>query len=139
MSAAPKLAGLPVTIDGVEHTMPPLNATTSKRYWARIQAMQRGEEPDPMGLTLALVHACLQRNYPDIAEDQVAESVDMDNIEELNAKVFGQGSFRAWCARMAALEGNALAPRPTAEAGTGALSTPTSPPPPAGDSATSTS
>ena len=138
MSAAPKLAGLPVTIDGVEHTMPPLSAATSKRYWDRIVAMQRGEEPDPLGLTALLVADCLRRNYPEITDDFVAGFVDMDNFDELGAKVFGKGSFARWAQLMAAAEGNAQAPQPTIEAGTGAPSTPTSLPPPAGDSPTST-
>lgn len=140
----PKLAGLPVILAGVAYTMPAMNAATAKRYWARIQAMQAGTEPDPLGLVADLVHACLQRNYADISADLVAEHVDMDNLDELSTKCFGAGAYRRWVAMQAAIAqaeaGNAAAPQPmTMPAGTGAPSTPPSPPPPAGDSPTSTS
>lgn len=133
----PLLPGLPVMLGGIEYAMPSLSVAASRRYWDRIQAMERGDEPDPLGLTVALVAACLKRNYPEITEDEVAEHVDMDNVDELGAKCFGRGSFRAWCERMAAASGNPVAPQPSEAAGTGAPSTQPSAPPPAGDSTTS--
>lgn len=135
----PRLPGLPVRLGGIEYTMPCLNSATARRYWDRINAQQRGEEPDPLGLTALLVAACLRRNYPEVTDDEVAENVDFDNVDELIVKCFGKGAFSDWCARMAAIEGNAGAPQTTKEAGTGAPSTPPSPPPPAGDFPTSTS
>lgn len=136
MSAA-KLPGLPVSLGGIEYTMPSLNVAASRLYWPRIKAMERGEEEDPLDLTVKLVTACMQRNYPEITEAEVAQHVDMDNVDELGAKCFGKGSFAAWCARMVAAPGNAQAPQTTEQAGTGAPSTQPSPLPPAGDSTTS--
>lgn len=130
--------GLPVELAGVVYTMPSLNAAAAKRYWPRIQAMEANTEPDPLGLVASLVHACLLRNYPDLPEAVVSENVDMDNFEQLSSKVFGAAAFRKWCDAQAAAQGNAEAPQPQATAGTGAPSTPASPPPPGTDSPTST-
>lgn len=133
------LPGLPVTLNGMELTMPSLNARAARLYWPRVEAFQRGEEADPLGLVAAMVHACLQRNYPDITEDDVADGVDMDNLDELAVKVMGKGSFRNWCAQQAKAEAGNVAAPAAATAGTGATSTPASPPPPAGALETSTS
>jgi hypothetical protein len=134
------LDGLPVTLGGQAWVMPSLSAKAARQYWPRITALEKGEEPDPLGLVAALVAACLQRNYPEVAAEQVADWIDMDNFEELSVKVFGKGSFAKWTAAHAAAAGNAPPPPPVtaAGAGIGAASTPPSPPPPAGDSPTST-
>jgi hypothetical protein len=135
MSAAThsQLPGLPVAFGSVSYVMPCLNAATARKYWDRIVAQQNGTEPDPLGLTAALVAACLRRNYPEITDAQVEEFVDFDNVDELSVKCFGKGAFQAWCTRMAT-EGNVGAPQPTTSAaGTGAPSMPPSPPPPDGD------
>lgn len=134
MSAAAKLPGLAVSLGGIEYAMPSLNVEASRLYWPRIKAMERGEEEDPLDLTVKLVTACMQRNYPDMTEAEIAKHVDMDNVDELGAKCFGKGSFSAWCARMTAAPGNPQAPQTTDPAGTGAPSTQPSPPPPVGDS-----
>ena len=132
------LPGLPVTLGGVAYTMPSINARAAKAYWPRVEAMQNGNEPDPLGLVAEMVHACLLRNYPEITFDTVQDGVDMDNLDELSAKVFGKGAFRKWCDAQASEAGNAAAPPTLATAGTGAPSTPASPPPPVGDPSTST-
>lgn len=142
MSAAAvetRFPGLPVVLGGRQYVLPPISAKAGKAYWQRIQAMQAGTDPDPLGLVADLVVACLRRNYPEVDADEVADLVDMDNMDELSAKVFGAGAFRRWCAmQQPAAEGNAQAPQPTV-AGTGAPSTHPSPPPPDGDGPTSTS
>lgn len=133
--------GQAITLAGVAYTMPAINAATAKRYWARIEAMKAGVEPDPLGLVADLVHACLRRNYPEIDAEHVAECVDLDNMDALSSACFGAGAFRRWSAMQLALQqaeaGNPIAPQPMATAGTGALSTQPSPPPPAGGSPTS--
>ena len=139
-----KYPGLPVVAGGTTYTMPPLCAADSRRYWSRIQAMQAGTEPDPLGLVADLVTACLRRNYPEVVPELVADFVDMDNIDELSSKCFGAGAFKRWAAMQAAAAaadaGNVRAPQPmTTPAGTGAPSTPPLPLPPAGDSPTSMS
>jgi hypothetical protein len=146
-AAAPlRFTGLPVELGGVQYTMPPLSARAARLYWPRMQAMQRGEEPEPLQLAAEVVHACLARNYPDLSQEQVEDLVDLGNSEELLAKAGGSGSFKRWCDQQRALAiargetpGNEVPqPQPTPD-GTGAPSTPQSPPPPAGASATSTS
>jgi hypothetical protein len=138
----PLLPGLPVDLGGVQLTLPPLSAAAAKLYWQRCIAMQRGEEPDPLGLVAAMVAACLRRNYPAITDEWVADVVDMDNMDALAAMVFGRGSFERWMRESAARAGNAPPPVPEtvpAAAGIGAPSTPPSPPPPDGALPTSTS
>ena len=134
----PSLEGLPVTLAGHAWVMPSLNAASARRHWDRIRAMETGTETDPIGLTVTLVAECLRRNYPAIAEDWVAEHVDMDNWEALSAAVFGRGAFRRWADAEVA-RGNVPALQlVSAAAGTGAPSMPASPLPPVGPSSTST-
>lgn len=131
--------GLPVILAGLPHVMPPLNGAAAKKYWDRIQAMQTGQEADPIGLTITLVTACLRRNYSGITEEWVAEHVDMNNWEGLSAAVFGHGAFRRWADAQAA-QGNAQALQWfDRTAISGAVSSLASPPSPAGASSTSAS
>ena len=130
--------GIEVKLGGRIYIMPALSAAASKRYWERIEALRAQRESDPMGLTIQLVAACLSRNYPEIDEAWVEQHLDLDNWESLSTAVFGQKAFRRWIEAQQAAAGNVPAPQPVAApAGTGAPSTPVSPPSPAGDTPTS--
>jgi hypothetical protein len=132
--------GLSITLGGRPWVMPSLNATSAKRHWERIQAMENATERDPIGLTVTLVAECLRRNYPSLSDEWVSDHVDMDNWESLSAAVFGRGAFRRWADKQRArdagdAQGNAEALQIL---GTGAPSMPALPLPPAGPSSTST-
>lgn len=132
--------GVAITIAGQERVLPPMCSKTARAHWERIQAMQSGKMdlPDQLELTIDLVHACLLRNHPELVRDQVEQHVDVGNYDELGAMCFGRGAWLRWVEVQAQLSGNVrLPPAPEAD-GRGASSTPASPPPPAGDSMTST-
>jgi hypothetical protein len=137
--------GVFVMLGADARILPALSAAAARLHWDRIRAMEQGSEPDPIGLTVSLVTACLQRNYPEVTQEWVADRVDMENWELLSVAVFGRGAYRRWVDAQKALqaqrgdpEGNLPAPQPMPVAG-GAPSTPASPPQPAGATATSTS
>lgn len=144
---APLHDGVQVTIGGEQLVLPPMSAKTARAHWDRIQAMQQPGAmplPDQLDLTIDLVLACLLRNYPEMTHDRVADHVDVANYDELSAMCFGRGSWLRWVEMQAVLQGNGMAPQTLTTAGapadgTGAPSTPASPPPPAGDPETSTS
>lgn len=141
MSAAPH-DGVAVTIGGVNRVLAPMLAPTARRLWDRIKAMQSGsmDLPDQLELTIDMVHACLQRNHPDLSREAVEQHVDVGNYDELGAMCFGRGAWLRWVEVQAQLSGN-VPPPPvkTGADGRGDSSTPASPPPPAGGSETSTS
>lgn len=134
--------GIPVVLGGKSYTMPPLNAVVARRYWERILALETGDDPDPLGLAVTLVTACLRRNHPEVTEDWVAEHLDLDNHSRLASMTLGRGAFQRWCEANPGQRGNVPAPQPQpqpmGQAGTGAPSMPASPRPPAGDIPTST-
>jgi len=131
------LMGIEVSLGGQAYVMPPLNAKLAKAYWSRLEALQAGAEADPLGLVAEVVQLCLARNHDGLPPDLALEFVDLDNFDRLASAAMGQKAFVAWCEQQAAAAKNAEAPAPSD--GTGAPSTPASPPPPAGGEATSTS
>lgn len=141
--AAVPYPGLPVQVGAATLVMPPLSAKGARQFLDRIAAVQRGEEADPLGLAAQVTHACLRRNYPDLSLDAVEDTIDFDNFEAFLMRAVGQGAFKKWCEAQALLAAEAGSgnprPQPVAADGTGAPSTPASPPPPAGDTGTSTS
>lgn len=144
---APQYDGVQVTIGGKQLVLPPMSAKTARAHWDRIQAMQQPGAmplPDQLELTTVLVWECLRRNYPDLPFQEVVDHVDVANYDELSAMCFGRGAWLRWVDMQAVLQGNGMAPQTLTTAGapadgTGAPSTPASPPPPAGDPETSTS
>ena len=130
--------GQTVELGGVHYVMPPLSLRQAEVYWPRMEALQAGAGSPLQALKVAaeVAHACLQRNYPELALATVSDAVDMDNFEQLLAAAAGGRSFRAWLASVEPHPERPLPPPPAAD-GTGAPSTPASPPPPAGASSAS--
>jgi hypothetical protein len=117
--------GQEVTLSGVTYVIPPMSAKTASLYWGRLEAMQKNEEPDPLGLTCEVAARTLRRNYPEMTDDLVSELIDFDNMGAVMAACFGKGAWKAWCESQvkAAEAGNAQAPAAMTEASAGAPST----------------
>jgi nitroimidazol reductase NimA-like FMN-containing flavoprotein (pyridoxamine 5'-phosphate oxidase superfamily) len=141
-AAAVDYDGMPVVIAGKTYILPAMSAKTARRHWERIEKMQQPAGlplVDQLDLTADLVHECLLRNYPELARNVVDDHIDVSNYAELSAMVFGRGAWLRWVEAQELLRGNWLAPQAGPTDGTGVLSTPASPPPLAGDTATSMS
>lgn len=89
MSAPPLFPGLEVTLAGVQYTLPPLSFGAYKRQKERLRQIAEGGFSDPVQLQDALtdvVHAALQRNYPDLPRETVEDALDWATADQL----FGQ-------------------------------------------------
>jgi hypothetical protein len=126
------LAGVSIILAGQQYVLPPINAATHRLYADRLRAFEAGEEQDPLGLVACLVQAALRRNYPAIADNLADEYVDIDNANMLMSACMGQRSWRKWLELQAQSELQAGKTPVAMEDGTGAPSTPASPPPPDG-------
>lgn len=144
MTGMPRYKGFPLDLPAGTVTVPAMSAGTLEDLEDRINALQAGTEPRPVQLVVELLHRCLRRNYPDMSIEPIRDHVDLDNWPELLAMVMGESGYRQWV-EIEAAAGNVRALQiqatltTTATAGTGAPSTPTSPPPSDGPSSTAES
>jgi hypothetical protein len=87
-------------IEGVEikmgdrtYTVPPLNFRQLKKYsadLARFSTITNGGNPyDGMTLAVPVITAAIQRNYPDVTEDEVSDMIDMGNYRRVLEAVMG--------------------------------------------------
>ena len=72
----------------------PLNFKALRELAGNISALQgieKGQMPnaEQMGILVKLAHASIQRNYPDITEEQVAEDLDFGNFTSVLNAVMG--------------------------------------------------
>ncbi len=109
----PKHDGIPLKLGGEEYVVPPLSLGQVKRLLPNIEKMQAGTDTlDKFSSVVAIAHAALSRNYPELKYEDVEELVDMGNFKTVLDAVMGASGL----ARGEAPAGNAQ---------TGMRSTPT--------------
>ncbi len=84
------IRGTRVTIGGKEYLMPPANWKTLdkhdeflQRYMGAVKSGGVEAKRDDMKTMFEIVHEALQRNYPQLAADELKEHVDFGNLPEL--------------------------------------------------------
>jgi hypothetical protein len=126
------LPGVTIEIGGREWTVPPLTLGQIRRLGAAIATLGTDRpllDGETVGAIVTVVTAAMQRNYPDLTEDAVAELLDMATAPAVFLAVLTGSGFKRGA------PGEDLAP---AQAGAGTSSTASSPPPSATAPATST-
>lgn len=118
-------------IAGIEHpfpggvvlVVPPLSLGALERLQGGVAALQAATATDPKAIKTVVdaTHLALQRNYPNITRDEVAELVDLENMLEVISMVMDVAGVRR---KAKAAEGN--------PAGPAAVATTETPPPPTG-------
>lgn len=125
---------------GITLLVPPLSCGALEVLQERLAKLPEltATDPEAVRTVVDAAHMALQRNYPDVTRDQVAELVDVGNLGDVYECLMDVGGVkrRARAAQQAA-EGNPTAPAPMGTAG--AASMPESQRPPAGPSSTSAS
>lgn len=83
------IAGKVIVIGGRELEVPPLNIVQLKKYSDVVNARIADDESgfDFMVKQSEVIHAAIQRNYPDIPLEWVQEHVDLANIREIYGAV----------------------------------------------------
>jgi len=91
----PKFEGIPVKLGGVEYVIPSLSTKEARRLWPDILAMDGATMetiPEKQQKMLAVIHAAMRRNYPNLSLEDLDDLVDMRNIRVLvNAAVGASG------------------------------------------------
>ena len=87
-----------VQIGDKEYKVAPLNFKSLRTLAGEIgklQQMKGGGMPDAeqMGILCRLAHASLQRNYPEMSEDEVADNLDFSNFGTVLKAVMGQAGL----------------------------------------------
>ena len=78
--------GKTVHMAGTDWVIPPLNFKALRRFREELSTMT----PDALvasGKVVDLIHAAMQRNYPDLTLEDVEEMVDMGNVMEVTEAV----------------------------------------------------
>lgn len=68
-------------LGGKVWTIPPLNLAALEGLEARLQSFTGGLDAASISLVLDAAYLALRRNYPDLTRDEVAEFIDVANME----------------------------------------------------------
>ena len=90
----PKHDGITLKLGGEEYIVPPLSLGQVKRLFPVIEKMQSaGDTLDKFSSLVAIAHAALSRNYPELKFEEVEELVDMGNFKKVMDAVMGASGF----------------------------------------------
>jgi len=86
------LSGVKVTMGGREYTLPPLTLGSLKRIGNKINTLSKIDSVPNEEQTDAIaqiVLASVNRNYPEITQDELLEMIDLGNLKEIFEAVLG--------------------------------------------------
>lgn len=83
MNQIVKYAGIKRNLGGTDYIIPPLSLGAMEVMQERLEAFQGGTDMASIKVVVDATHAALKRNYPDITRDDVAEVVDLGNMQEV--------------------------------------------------------
>ena len=78
-----KFAGISIQLNGVAYVVPPLNLRSVQELQDRIAKFKGGVDSESVTLIIDCAHAALIRNYPDISKADLAEWLDLGNMEDI--------------------------------------------------------
>jgi hypothetical protein len=74
--------GVIIKLGGEQFTVPPMNLKTVRRLLPAFDQLKSGSlDGAALDAAIGVVHGALSRNYPDLTADEVAEMVDLSNLE----------------------------------------------------------
>lgn len=84
--------GSKIILGGKEYTVPPMNFKTlikASPLFKSLEKLGTRQMPSEEDFTniVTLLQMALQRNYPEITFDEVAESLDLTNIQTIMTKI----------------------------------------------------
>lgn len=95
----PPIEGVAIKLSGVSYIVPPLNFRLLKRHKADIDAITSGTagagglDTETADRMIAVVHAALSRNYPELSLDTVEDGLDLRNSAPIIRALLGQSGF----------------------------------------------
>lgn len=83
MTTNVKFKGVNVTLGDRVFVVPPLNFRQLQVFQDRLNGFSGGVDPASVALVLEVTHAAIGRNYPDVTTDELAELLDVGNIQDV--------------------------------------------------------
>lgn len=82
--APTKVKGIPFEFSDCTLVIPPLSLGAAERLQNRLTELREGTlDPESIGTVVDTVHAALLRNYPDMTREEVADLIDLENMQEV--------------------------------------------------------
>lgn len=96
MTSVTKFKGIEVEFsNGEKLIVPPLNLGALETFQDRLMSFKGGLDTESITLVLDITTIALQRNYPDITRDMVAnELVDLSNMDEVMLAIMDVSGMR---------------------------------------------
>jgi secreted Zn-dependent insulinase-like peptidase len=91
------LSGVKVSMGGRDYTLPPLTLGSLKRIGNKINALSNIDSVPNEEQTEAIasiVLASVNRNYPEITQDELLEMIDLGNLKEIFEAVLGVSGIK---------------------------------------------
>lgn len=74
--------GVSIVLGGEQFTVPPMNLKTVRRLLPAFDQIKSGSlNAAALDAAVGVIHGALSRNYPDLTADEVADMVDLSNLE----------------------------------------------------------
>lgn len=81
-----KHQGIPFNFGGRVLVIPPLSLGAAENLQGRLSALDEGAiSAEYISTVIDSVHAALGRNYPDMMREEVAQLIDLENMQEVMA------------------------------------------------------
>lgn len=116
MSLPVKIPGLRVVLAGREFVVPPLSLGQVEQLRERISAVQAAPDAQSISTILDAATAALQRNYPELKREEVAELIDVGNMMEVFGAVMDVSGLKRK-AQEAEIAGGVMPPAPASTGG----------------------
>jgi hypothetical protein len=87
-----RIPGVAVNLGGHLLVLAPLAIGKAREFSERGKDAKSTDELEALGV--AMIHASLARNYPDITEDEVRNLLDTGNLREATDAVAGQSGLK---------------------------------------------
>lgn len=84
MAPVVKVKGIPFAFSDRTLVIPPLSLGAMEQLQGRLAGMREDmADPEYIGTVIDTVHAALRRNYQDMTRDEVADLIDLENMQEV--------------------------------------------------------
>ena len=90
------IPGTTIALGGQDWLVPPLSLAQLQRFLPRVQELSAAGQvgaamgPEQLAVLLDIVTAALQRNYPEITSEQVANMLDLGNASTVLAATLAE-------------------------------------------------
>jgi hypothetical protein len=91
---AGKIPGVAVNLGGHLLVLAPLGIGKAREFSERGKALEPSDTDGMQALGIAMVHASLARNYPEITLDEVEALLDVGNLQEATQAIAAQSGLK---------------------------------------------